>query len=103
MRICPKCGYRDNPLWRGSRYDFNANYMTWEDSLNQPELKNVTEKLSNIPIGEAIQEGPYIFYRRGKGGLWLYRVPIEDYKVSVEKRAKFVKGKQQRLFERLKP
>lgn len=97
MKICTNCGHRDNPLWRYSRYDFNADYMRWEDGQNQIELTDICRKLGNQPIGTIYVVGPYTYYRRGKRGLWLYRVANENYKVSVEKRAKPIDGKQVKL------
>jgi len=99
MKVCPNCGYRDNPLWRHSRYDFNADYMRWEDALEQPELLDICNKLSKQPKGTIFVVGPYTFYRRGTKGLWLYRVANEDYKVQVEKRARALNGKQLKLLE----
>ena len=73
--------------------------MRFEDGLSQVELQGICSQLQSLPIGEIVEQGPYFFYRRGSKGLWLYRVAKEDYKVSVEKRAKFVKGKQIKLLE----
>ena len=84
MLICPKCGYRDNPLWRHSRFDFNADYMRFEEAIKQPELKEITDLLA-MDISLKFTTGGYYYYRRGKGKIWLYRVPEEDYKVETEK------------------
>jgi hypothetical protein len=103
MRVCkcPDCGLliRDNPLWRGSRYDFNADYMRFIDAQEQPELKDMCSFLEFASNFEPCVWGPNTFYRRGKGGNWLYRVPTEDFKVETEKRRP--KGKQLRLPVRL--
>ncbi len=97
VAVCPCCGevIRDNPLWRGSRYDFNADYMRFEDGQQQPELKEICEKLEEAENFEPLIVGPNTFYRRGKGGKWLYKVPNEDFRVETEKRK--VKGKQLKL------
>jgi hypothetical protein len=97
VAVCPCCGevIRDNPFWRGSRYDFNADYMRFEDGQQQPELKEVCEKLEDAENFEPLVVGPHTFYRRGKGGKWLYRVPSEDFRVETEKRKP--KGKQLKL------
>lgn len=88
MRVCPKCGYRENPLWRHSRFDFNADYMRFEEAMTQKELEKICEFLKDknnfvpfIPNG-----GPYTYYRRGTGGLYLYRVLTEDFKVPRERK-----------------
>ena len=94
MIVCPKCGYRENRLWRHSRFDFNADYMRFEEAMAQKELKAICEFLKDkknfvpfIPNG-----GPYTYYRRGTGGLYLYRVLTEDFKVHRE-------GKKHKLLE----
>lgn len=104
MRVvkCPCCGQeiRDNPLWRGSRYDFNADYMQFDDAANELELKEVCEKLEFAANFVPYSIGPVTYYRRGKGGKWLYRVPNEDFRVETEKRLPAT-GKQLRLTSRL--
>lgn len=86
MKVCPKCGYRENPQWRYSRFDFNADYLRFEDALTDPELKEVCELLRNKKTYVPVEVGPYIYYRRGTGGIFLYRVPKEDFKVPRERR-----------------
>lgn len=86
MKVCVKCGYRDNPLWRSSRFDLNAEYMRWEDAETAEELSPVVEALRHAANFAGFQLGPYIYYRRGTGGLWLYRVLPEDFKVPRERK-----------------
>lgn len=96
--VCPDCGkvIRDNPFWRGSRYDFNADYMEYfQEATSSPELKEIVKALENSDNFEPLVIGPNTFYRRGKGGKWLYRVPNEDFRVETEKRKP--KGKQLKL------
>ena len=105
VAVCPCCGevIRDNPFWRGSRYDFNADYMRFEDGEQQPELKEVCLALDDKANFDPLVVGPVTFYRRGKGGKWLYRVPNEDFRVETEKH-KPAKGKQLKFTSRaLKP
>lgn len=86
MRICPKCGHRDNANWRHSRFDFNADYMRFTEGMRQPELKPICEQLKDKENFDPVVEGPYIFYRRGTSGLYLYRVAKEDFKVPRERK-----------------
>jgi len=86
MRVCPKCGYRENSLWRHSRFDFNADYMRFDDAEEDPELVEVCQALKDKKPYDPIDFDPYIFYRRGTGGIFLYRVPKEDFKVPRERR-----------------
>ena len=103
MRICPKCGYRENPNWRHSRFDFNADYMRFEEAFQDPELKDVCMQLQNKKTYVPIEIGDYIYYRRGTGGIYLYRVPNEDFKVPRERRfhrlAVMVDPNQRKLLE----
>ena len=84
MKVCPKCGFRDNPLWRHSRFDYNADYMRWEDFQTEfPEVAKLLEGQKNhVPIPLL----GYVFYRRGTGGLQVYRVATEDYKMPRERK-----------------
>lgn len=100
MRVvtCPHCGtvIRDNPFWRGSKFDFNAEYMEYyQEAGSSLELVEVCKALVEAENFVPFVVGPNTFYRRGKGGKWLYRVPNEDFRVETEKRK--VPGKQTRL------
>jgi hypothetical protein len=73
--------------------------MRFEDGQQQPELKAVCLALDDKGNFEPLVVGPETFYRRGKGGKWLYRVPNEDFRVECEKRRP--KGKQLKLTRKL--
>ncbi len=80
MKVCHVCGAHDGPYWRGSRYDFNADYCRREEFLEmQPEL---SESLSET---EPLVDSPYVYYRRGTAKAWVYRVLLEDFKVDCER------------------
>lgn len=88
MKTCTKCGHRDNPYWRHSRFDFNADYMREDDFAREyPELYAQLPP-KPLPLGH----GHYVYYRRGKKEKQVYRVPIEDYKVETEKSVKMFDG-----------
>lgn len=98
VAVCPCCGtvIKDNPLWRGSRFDFNADYMDYfNEASGSPELAEIVKALEGTDNFVPLVVGPNTFYRRGKGGKWLYRVPNEDFRVETEKRKP--KGKQLKL------
>lgn len=103
--VCPNCGtiIRDNPLWVSSRFDLNADYMTWEEAMAEPKLAEVVKALEFERNFIPFIVGTVTFYRRGKGGKYLYRVANEDFRVSVEKRKPYRKGKQVRLPIRVSP
>jgi len=89
MRVCPKCGFEDNPQWRHSRFDFNADYMLFEEAMKDKELEAVCAFLKdkgNFVPYETYASRPYIFYRRGTGGLYLYRCLKEDFRVPRERK-----------------
>jgi hypothetical protein len=84
MKVCPNCGYQDNPYWRHSRFDFNADYMSWEDFKREfPDFHfALAERANNNPV----ELQGYFYYRRGTGGLEVYRVAKEDYKMPRERK-----------------
>jgi len=86
MRVCPNCNFKDSIHWRHSRFDFNADYMRFDTAKNQPELKSVVHFLKDKGNFIPFHWGPFVFYRRGKGGLYLYRVEKEDFKVNRERK-----------------
>lgn len=79
MRMCPECGYRDNPYWRNSRFDFNAEYMARLDF--QREFPKIWEQLKDLPNGLAVEAHGYFYYNRGRKERQVYRVLPEDFKV----------------------
>lgn len=84
MKICPKCGYRDNPYWRHSRFDYDADYMRYEDFVQEyPALAMVLFARRNH---SAIRSGPYSYYRRGTDGIEVYRVLTEDLRMPRERK-----------------
>jgi len=85
MRVCPRCGYEDNPLWRNSRFDWNSEYMEWDEAETQQELKVITDHLKDSENFKPFVEGPYAYYRRGSNGIYLYRVLVQDFKLHRER------------------
>lgn len=61
MRVCPKCGYIDDPLWRNS-LKFGINYTKLEDFATiKPHL------LERIKKEKFVEELPFV-YHLTKGG-----------------------------------
>ena len=80
MKICPNCGTRDGIYWRGSRYDFNADYCRSEEFAEmEPELAEV------LPDDMPLVDRPLVYYRRGTGKIWVYRVALEDFHVDCDR------------------
>jgi hypothetical protein len=86
MKVCLKCGYRDHEQWRHSRFDFDADYMRIEEAREILELRKIVIELSFKNNFEPYIEGPYTYYRRGTGGIWLYRVLNENFRVPRERK-----------------
>ena len=84
MKICPECGYNDSLLWRNSRFDFNAEYCRFDNAPK--EVAHIVEALKDKENFVPYVEGPYVFYRRGTGGMFLYRVLKEDFRVPIERK-----------------
>lgn len=84
MKVCVECGCRDNPYWRHSRFDYDADYMRFEDFITQyPTLAMVLFSRRNH---SAIRSGPYSYYRRGTDGIEVYRVLTEDLNMPRERK-----------------
>jgi hypothetical protein len=84
MKVCPNCGQRDNPYWRHSRFEWNADYMRWEDF--QQEYYALSKDLENKQNHVPVEDHGYFYYRRGTGGIEVYRVWHEDYKMPRERK-----------------
>ena len=81
MKVCTNCGHRDNPYWRHSRFDYNADYMSEDDFKREyPDLHKRLVGKHPMPVGN------YIYYRRGRRALQVYRVAMEDYEMPRERK-----------------
>jgi hypothetical protein len=71
---------------KGIEYNFKC-CRRGEFAEIEPEL--------DMALGEEepLIDGRYVYYRRGTGKIWVYRVAIEDFKVSCEKRHAYTKSK----------
>jgi hypothetical protein len=87
MRQCPNCGHRDNPLWENSRFEFNAEYMRFQEAEQQFELEEICLVLVDAPNHEPFMHNGVIYYRRGKNGIELYRQNPEDFRVPRERKS----------------
>lgn len=87
MKVCPKCGFSDNPKWRHSRFDYDADYMRFDEAHEEPELLTICTDLDNRKNFDPVALGRYYFYRRGTGGIYLYRVLKEDFRVPRERKS----------------
>lgn len=83
MKVCPRCGYKDHDYWRHSRFDYNADYCTFEEFREiNPEL---AEKLKGMKNFQPVEDEHYYYYRRGTGGNFVYRVWKPEFKVPRER------------------
>lgn len=65
MRECPKCGYRDPPIWRSYRYMTDVDQTRYEDFIEEcttGEYKDHPE-WKNIKMGEIVED-KCNYYRR---------------------------------------
>ena len=72
MRICPKCGYVDLPIWRNTRWRYYTEHCHIDElRLWQPKL---AEKLLAAGRGKTILiKG--VKYRLAKNGIIIHRIP----------------------------
>jgi hypothetical protein len=83
MKVCPKCGYRDNPIWLNHQYQLHIEYCFLEQ-FNEA-YPNLTMKMR----GE-ITEDDFYYYRvttRGKPCVyrWLKTLGLQGYHLDYEK------------------
>lgn len=96
MKVCPQCGHKDSPNWITSRFDFNAEYCTFNEAPE--EVSWVVEILKDAKNFEPLVDGEETYYRRGKLGQKLYRVPTCDYLVERERKRHDFDANQRVLF-----
>ena len=64
MRVCPECGYVDNPLWRASAFKWGADFMKMEDFKTvNPLLAKALEESK-----DRFAEDKHYLYRLSKHG-----------------------------------
>ena len=79
MKICPNCGFKEVLNWRYSRFDYNTEYLRLDEAPK--------ELIDLLPTPKShVELNGYIYYRRGTGGLYIYRVLPEDYKINRERK-----------------
>jgi hypothetical protein len=72
MRVCPKCGYAENPLWQQSRFCANYSFMRKEDF--QTEYPETFESLQKTKE-HTTQVGNFI-YRISKRSPYVKRLEV---------------------------
>ena len=61
MRVCPECGYSDNPLWENCRFKRDLQIMRIEDfKQNYPELAEKVER------EKYLRDGQFVYHKTSK-------------------------------------
>jgi hypothetical protein len=84
MKVCENCGHIDSPKWRSGRFDYNSEYCNYDDAPDEQTW--VVECLKDARNFEPLVDGLVTYYRRGKLGMYLYRVPTCDFQVERERK-----------------
>lgn len=84
MRVCSKCGFVDNLLWRHSRFEYNTDYMRTDDF--KKEYPKIWKELSPLKNHQPVKNGHYIYYKRGTGSIQIYRVWENEYNIPRERK-----------------
>ncbi len=87
MKSCPCCGFIDRSQFRASRFDYDSEYMRFDEA--ESEAPKAFRVLKGKPNFFPYYTGPnlqLVYYRRGTGGLWLYRVLKENFRVPRERK-----------------
>ena len=91
MKVCPKCGHVDRTQFRTSRFEYDQEYMRFDEA--KADYPQIYEALKDKPNQWPLSIGEEIYYRRGTGGLWLYRCLKENFKMPRERKTHKVKPK----------
>ena len=79
MRICPKCGYKDDAIWRPAKmHNPSGDIDIARDEDVKIWLPKVWEQLSEKRGKEAIVDGVFAYYI-GKRGVWVRRAAADVY------------------------
>jgi len=71
MRICPECGYEDNPLWENDRFKRDLQVMRLEDFKRQ--YPHLAQRIENE---DYVQEGQFVYHKTSQ--YVLRKEPFED-------------------------
>jgi len=66
LRVCPKCKYRDHDYWRHSRYEFEADYCTFDEF--EEILPSLAEQLKPKGKADPVFDELYGYFKRGNAG-----------------------------------
>lgn len=71
---------------RNSRFDYNARYIRFDEAEKVPEFQHITKALASAKNFVPFEVGNWVAYRRGTSGLYLYFVPVYDFRVPRERK-----------------
>jgi len=77
MRVCPNCGYRQNPYWRSSKWVYGIDICYVDDfQIIKPDLHKL------LLDGRPTISDEYFTYRlAGKGKYYVERIDNETFKL----------------------
>ena len=61
MRVCPKCGYKDDPNWRQSNFKWNADFTEFSN------FQQMYPEMAKQILQTKWQEDDYFLYKLTKG------------------------------------
>jgi len=60
--------------------------MRFNEAESVAELAEICQELNDKGNFEPVEVGPYFYYRRGSGGMFLYRVLKGDFRAPTERK-----------------
>ena len=112
MRVCPKCGHKDLPIWRNSRFYFNVDHASLDDLKSWGE-EQIVQNLENDNYYEdghfsyLLQPSGYVLRKetsllnKDTEGEWARAKKERWFLINIEKRRKRKEENlhQKKLFE----
>ena len=77
MRVCPKCGYKDEAIWRPAKMHNPSGDIARDEDV-KIWLPKVWEQLSLVRGEKPVIKGVFAYYI-GKRGVWVRRIAAEVY------------------------
>ncbi len=78
MRVCPKCGWEDHPMWRANAWNPMYDYAHYDSiEWNDQELWQL---IKDKKVGEIIERPPFVYWKSQGKSNTVRRCWVEDFR-----------------------